>query len=189
MIIDIKGMVIERLQHFCQHNCSQVLPSNILLYRNGVSESQYTELMTLETPQITAARQQQLSQGYVSRNNLSKPRVTVIIVSKRHNTRFYATRMQDMVGWDSRTGGLKEDKAAWVTNTNLRPGLLVDTAITMPHLNNFYLHSHDAIKGMTKSTHYVVLQDDINLNKNSIYKIVSQPHRVPISSNTKRLTF
>ena len=46
-------------------------------------------------------------------------------------------------------------------NGNCKPGTLVDTAITSPYFQDFYLQSHDGIKGTAKSAHYFVLENEM----------------------------
>ena len=60
------------------------LPEKLLIYRDGVSEGQYQMVLDEELPKLRAAcesvyREQQL------------PRITLIVVGKRHHTRFYHT--------------------------------------------------------------------------------------------------
>lgn len=61
--------------------------------------------------------------------NHSLPKLTFIIVKKRHNTRFFAR--------DSNTGGM----------INVQPGTVVDTDIVHPEDFDFYLNSHAALQG------------------------------------------
>lgn len=57
------------------------------------------------------------------------PKLTFIIVKKRHNTRFFLQ--------DSNTGAMN----------NVQPGTVVDTDIVHPEGFDFYLNSHAAIQG------------------------------------------
>lgn len=50
-----------------------------------------------------------------------------------------------------------------VDNGNLRPGLLVEDVVTNPIPYNFFLQSHQAIKGTARSAHYHALHDDMGL--------------------------
>ena len=59
-------------------------PENLLIYRDGVSEGQYQMVLEEELPQLRAAC------GSVYRDQ-RLPRITLIIVGKRHHTRFYRT--------------------------------------------------------------------------------------------------
>jgi eukaryotic translation initiation factor 2C len=53
MINEMEAMVLERLQLYKKHN--QALPKRIIVYRNGVSESQFDYVLQHELPQIQRA--------------------------------------------------------------------------------------------------------------------------------------
>ncbi len=55
--------------------------------------------------------------------------MTLIVVKKRHNTRFFVH--------DPNTGNM----------VNVQPGTVVDTDIVRPESFDFYLNSHAAIQG------------------------------------------
>ncbi|XP_026685801.1 protein argonaute 11-like [Diaphorina citri] len=59
------------------------------------------------------------------------PKVTFLVVQKRHHTRFFPTSPSE--GDGSR-------------NNNVRPGTIVDTTITHPTDLDFYLVSHQSIQ-------------------------------------------
>ena len=59
-------------------------PDNILIYRDGVSESQYKTVLEEELKQIREACQA----IYGPR---PPPEITIVVVGKRHHTRFYPT--------------------------------------------------------------------------------------------------
>ena len=52
----------------------------------------------------------------------------------------------------------------------------------MPHYKNFYLQSHNAIKGTARSAHYVILADGGTLDFDQIKRVVSFLHdRFPLT--------
>lgn len=57
------------------------------------------------------------------------PKMTFVIVKKRHNTRFFFR--------DSATGAMN----------NVQPGTVIDTDIVHPEGFDFYLNSHAALQG------------------------------------------
>jgi eukaryotic translation initiation factor 2C len=59
-----------------------------------------------------------------------KPKVTFLVVQKRHHTRFFPTRKEDEDG----------------KNRNVPPGTVVDTQITHPIELDFFLVSHASIQ-------------------------------------------
>lgn len=71
-----------------------------------------------------------------------KPKITAIIVAKRHHVRFYPTDAAD-----------KDD---------CKSGTVVDSGVTNPVYTDFYLQSHDPPMGTAKLTHYFVLRNDID---------------------------
>lgn len=145
MVSDIKSMFLELLKMWKRRN-HEAFPENILIYRDGVSESQYAEVLRNELQPLRDAckdiyppqmKDQQL------------PRFTLIIVGKRHHTRFFpkpgANTTSDLKG-------------------NPEPGLIVDRDITSSREFDFFLQSHAAIQGTARPAHYVVLVDEIFTN-------------------------
>ncbi|KAE8354848.1 ribonuclease H-like domain-containing protein [Aspergillus coremiiformis] len=116
-------------------------PENILVYRDGISEGQYTKCMTEELPLIRKACREVYPKDMQAKN---LPRITIIIVSKRHQTRFYPTE------------GQTADK-----NGNTPPGTIVDRGITDPHCFSFFLQPHSAIHGTARNAFYFVILDEI----------------------------
>lgn len=113
------------------------LPTNILIYRDGVSEGQYLQVLKKELPRIRTA----CDDAYGAD---SKPDVTLIVSVKRHATRFFPTS-------DKHT-----DKSK-----NIKNGTVVDRGVTQARCWDFYLKSHVALKGTARPAHYVVLHDEI----------------------------
>ncbi len=144
MVSDIKSMFLDLLKIWKSRN-KDLYPENILIYRDGVSESQYDQVIRDELQPLrdTCAYQ------YPSQTKDKQlPRFTLIIVTKRHHTRFFPTPKPNPKTTSDRNG-------------NPEPGLLVDRTITNAHTWDFYLQSHAAIKGTARPAHYVVLVDEI----------------------------
>jgi hypothetical protein len=57
-------------------------PEKVIVYRDGVSESQYDQVVELELPDIRKALQTAFSDAK------QRPRITLMVVAKRHHTRF-----------------------------------------------------------------------------------------------------
>jgi Piwi domain len=57
-------------------------PENILVYRDGVSEGEYNRVIEQELPKLRAA--------------CEFPAFTIVIVVKRHHTRFYASEQHEL---------------------------------------------------------------------------------------------
>lgn len=53
------------------------------------------------------------------------------------------------------------------------PGTLFDSAITSPYFKDYYLQSHNGIKGTVKLAHYLPLVDEMGLKKTEFQDFVS----------------
>ncbi|KAI0849501.1 Piwi-domain-containing protein [Daldinia vernicosa] len=132
MVSELADMLHSRLLLWEKHN--KAYPKNILVYRDGVSEGQYETVLDQELPLLHEA----FTRIPVYRKKA--PRLTVIIVGKRHHTRFYAPGDEP---------------------SNPLPGTIVDRGVTEARYWDFYLQPHDAIKGTARPIHYFVLHDEI----------------------------
>ena len=130
-----------RLDLWAQRNGGR-LPDKIIVYRDGVSEGQYEQVIDEEL----AALKEACREPYHSSNDSSNmPRFTFIIVAKRHHTRFFPTAIEDA------------DQ-----NSNAKCGTVVDRGITQARDWDFYLQSHSVVQeGTARPAHYVVLHDEI----------------------------
>lgn len=116
-------------------------PENILVYRDGVSEDQYSKILAEELPLLRRA----CKETYPSEKTSSGlPRITIVIVNKRHHSRFFPTTTDDA------------DK-----NGNTPPGTLVDRGVTEPHCFSFFVQPHAARRGTAKTTFYFMALDEI----------------------------
>ena len=91
-------------------------PLAIIMYRDGVSESQFTQVLSHELLGMREACSQ-LQNDY-------KPSITFFCVQKRHHTRLFVQNPKDAV------------------RGNIPPGTIVDNTITHPTESDFYLCSH-----------------------------------------------
>lgn len=115
----------------------KALPEIILIYRDGVSEGQYLQVLEKELPRIRKA----CDDAYEID---SKPKFALVVSVKRHATRFFPTSETNT------------DKSK-----NIKSGTVVDRGVTQARCWDFYLKSHAALKGTARPAHYVVLHDDI----------------------------
>lgn len=147
-------MIEERLLVYCD-NMKNKLPENILFYRDGVSESQYGMVHDKEVQLIRDGCRAAGKKKGKGDNWL--PKITVIIVGKRHHTRFYPNPAKP-----------RESR-----KPNLEAGLVVDNHIVHPKQFSFYLQSHSSPQGTARSGHYVVIYDTYNYSPAVIQDIVS----------------
>ncbi|KAF3763126.1 Piwi-domain-containing protein [Cryphonectria parasitica EP155] len=138
MVSDLTEMLKQHLKNWLDLGHHSRYPENILVYRDGVSEGQYQRVLDEEVPLLRAA----CRETYPA--NGPQPSITVIIVGKRHHTRFYPTQTKDM------------DRGG-----NCKAGTVVDRGITEESFWDFYLQSHAVIQGTGRPAHYVVILDEI----------------------------
>lgn len=141
IIQDFKEILMKQLNYYREKNQNQ-LPTNILYYRDGVSEGQFKEAINVELKAMYEACNA-IQPGYGNR-----VKITMIVVQKRHHTRFFPGN-----------SGIGDSK-----NNNVPPGTIVDTEIVHPKEKQFFLVSHQSIQGVAKPTKYCVLRDDANIN-------------------------
>ncbi|KAI0144610.1 RNA interference and gene silencing protein [Xylariaceae sp. FL1272] len=139
MVQDLKGLLASRLRLWRQKNGS--FPKNILVYRDGVSEGQYNVVLDNELPALREACQELYKP---SDTTAGLPKITIVIVGKRHNARFYPTEPRD------------GDKGG-----NPVHGTVVDRQVTEARNWDFFLQSHTAIQGTARPAHYYVIYDQI----------------------------
>ncbi|KAG4066948.1 hypothetical protein HA402_007696 [Bradysia odoriphaga] len=139
IIQDFQQIIVEHLRFYLKKNGH--LPNKILYYRDGVSEGQFQQVMASEKMAMVRACNE-VEPGYEH-----KVKMTIIVVQKRHHTRFFPGKTE--IGRNDR-------------NNNVPAGTIVDTEITHPNENHFYLVSHQSIQGVSKPTKYCILLDEAN---------------------------
>ncbi|KAI0768207.1 Piwi domain-containing protein [Trametes elegans] len=145
MITDLQAMMEERLQLFRAKN-NNMLPTRILVYRDGVSEGQFSLVIREEMPLMKAAfaRFSTPQQAY-------NPKLTIVICGKRHHTRFFPT-----------------DAAHAAHDGNPKPGTVVDRGVTAVYEYDFFLQAHGGLQGTTRPTHYYVVRDEIGIGADQL---------------------
>jgi len=138
-------MLKERLVTWTRMN-KGALPKNIIVYRDGVSEGQYQAVLDQELPQFKKVFKDLYG------GPLKWPKLAIIVVGKRHHTRFYPTKVED----------------AAPRTFNPQPGTVVDRGVTDAVLYDFYLQAHDGLQGTTRPAHYVVIYDGLKLKANAL---------------------
>jgi len=144
MITELAAMMVERLNAFRQ--ATRRLPERILVFRDGVSEGQYEQVVEIEFPALL--------QGCREVDPKFRPKVTIAICGKRHHTRFYPTTEADA----DRT-------------SNTKAGTVVDKGVTTVYNFDFYLQAHAGLQGSVRPTHYVVVVDENKFGADEIQKL------------------
>jgi eukaryotic translation initiation factor 2C len=130
------GMIRELL--IAHYRSTGDKPHRILFYRDGVSEGQFSQVLLYEIDAIRMACKS-LQEGY-------QPRITFVVVQKRHHTRLFPADHNNRNSMDK--------------SGNILPGTVVDTSICHPSEFDFYLNSHAGIQGTSRPAHYHVLFDE-----------------------------
>jgi len=106
-----------------------------VVYRDGVSEGQFRQVIDSELMQLRRACMQ-IDPAF-------RPFLTFVTAQKRHNTKVFASNPKDA----DRSG-------------NVPSGTVVDTTICHPKEFDFFLESQGGLQGTSRPTHYKVLFDD-----------------------------
>jgi eukaryotic translation initiation factor 2C len=156
----VKERIIDWVKGSDYKSQSKSLPKNIIYYRDGVSDAQFLEVKNVELPQIERAfsdAMDELEREGLMNILIDRPtvKISALVCVKRHSVRFYPHKG-------------KEDG-----HGNCKPGTQVQSVVTSPYFNNFYLQSHAAIKGTALPAHYFVLRKDQDIEMNELRTLVS----------------
>ncbi|KAL1683603.1 Piwi domain-containing protein [Schizophyllum commune] len=128
----------------------RIFPARVVFYRDGISEGEFAQVAKGEVADFKAGVQKAVDELKAAEKalwskELESPQVTYIVVGKRHHVVFFPKTPQD---GDNRTG-------------NLPSGFVTDRGLDSPFAPDFFLQSHSAIQGTSRSSHYVILHDEI----------------------------
>jgi len=139
MVTALETMFLSRLRIWEKHN--KELPENIIIYRDGVSEGQYQQILDQELPLIRSACQQAYPPG---KTKSGFPKLSIIVCGKRHHTRFYPTQ-----------------EAEADRSSNCGPGTVVDRGVVEVRTWDFFLQPHACLQGTARPGHYYVVLDEV----------------------------
>uniref|UniRef100_S4PXK7 Argonaute 2 n=1 Tax=Pararge aegeria TaxID=116150 RepID=S4PXK7_9NEOP len=140
IIVDFENMMFDHLRIY--KNRQKCLPKKIFVFRDGVSEGQFAQVMNSELVAVHRA--------YARHDRVNKPEILFLLVQKRHHTRFFMGEQNPQ---------------------NVEPGTVVDTHIVHPKELDFYLVSHQAIKGTARPTRYHAVCNDGNIPANEVEQL------------------
>ncbi|CDF38945.1 Protein argonaute 2 (translation initiation factor eIF2C 2) [Chondrus crispus] len=145
-IQDFGAMVREVVHNFASRE--EFLPDNILIYRNGVADGQFAKVLSDELGPI---RDELNKLGPTLKMGPYNPKISFIVMQRGHHVRFEPIddSLRDLSG-------------------NCLPGTVVDSQVAHPTNFDFYLFSHNGIKGTSRPMRYTVLMDDINFTPDEI---------------------
>jgi len=141
---NINSILKPMIQSWVQNVGQGQFPKRIIYFRDGVSEGQYQHVLQQEVHDMKALLK-------TANPNLNIPFI-VIVGSKRHHVRFFPQQGD--------------------RNGNPLPGSLVESGVTHPFENDFYLNSHAAIKGTARPMHYHVLMNEPNASNEEIQTLI-----------------
>ncbi|GAB4836180.1 Protein argonaute-4 [Ancistrocladus abbreviatus] len=136
-----EGMIRELLIDFYTSSGKRK-PDQIIIFRDGVSESQFSQVLNIELEQINEACKF-LDEKW-------SPKFVVIVAQKNHHTKFFQANSPD----------------------NVPPGTIIDSKICHPRNNDFYMCAHAGMIGTTRPTHYHVLYDELGFSADDLQELV-----------------
>ncbi|CAI9277601.1 unnamed protein product [Lactuca saligna] len=136
-----EGIMRELLLDFYTSSAKRK-PDQIIIFRDGVSESQFNQVLNIELDQIIEACK--------FLDDKWNPKFLVIIAQKNHHTKFFQQGSPD----------------------NVQPGTVIDNKVCHPRNNDFYMCAHAGMIGTTRPTHYHVLYDEIGFSADDLQELV-----------------
>ncbi|XP_043467469.1 piwi-like protein Ago3 [Leptopilina heterotoma] len=125
------------------HQKNGFYPDRIFLYRDGVGDGQLEVVTKYEVKQLLSAFSL-ISTDY-------SPKLTIIIVQKRINTRILAIQQREL--------------------ENPPPGTIVDSDVTKRNYYDFYLISQHVGRGTVSPTHYIIIHDSANMKTDHLQRL------------------
>ncbi|KAK6134690.1 hypothetical protein DH2020_031615 [Rehmannia glutinosa] len=117
-------------------------PAQVIVFRDGVSESQFAQVLNIELDQIIKAYQ------HLGESDI--PKFTVIVAQKNHHTKLFQASAAE----------------------NVPSGTVVDTKIVHPRNYDFYMCSHAGMIGTSRPAHYHVLFDEIGFSPDDLQNLI-----------------
>jgi len=151
VIKDMQDIMYSHFIAFAKAN--EMFPKRILIFRDGVSEGQFAVIRKYELRDVKAAVDQVRASGGPNAQTWS-PTITMVLVQKRHHTRFSPADPHD------------GDKSQ-----NVPAGTVVDSQICSPHHFDFYLQSQAGLQGTSRPAHYHVVHDENSLSPDQVQNI------------------
>jgi aubergine-like protein len=139
---EITGLLREALRNAIRNYMSDndnTAPRRIIIFRDGVSDSQIPIVLETEVRQIKST----LQEMHISREISQEPKLCFIVVNKRVNARFYG-----------QAGGQ-------VSNPPV--GVCIDSDVTKENGYDFFIVTTKTNQGVVSPTHFNVVFDDTSL--------------------------
>lgn len=145
--------IIDALKHcFCEtlrqyYEINHTLPERIVVYRDGVGDGQLNTVADHEVEQLRGS----LGMFDAMAGGKYDPKLTIVVVSKRINTRFVMQSRKMLM--------------------NPPPGTVVDHTATRPNWPDFYLVSQHVLQGTVSPTHYIVINGHKELKPDHLQRL------------------
>uniref|UniRef100_A0A803LTC2 Argonaute 4 n=1 Tax=Chenopodium quinoa TaxID=63459 RepID=A0A803LTC2_CHEQI len=137
------GIIRELLEEFYKSSRPPVKPSQVIVFRDGVSELQFKQVLNIEFEQIL--------QACTALDESWSPKFTIIIAQKNHHTKFFQQeRPKD----------------------NVPPGTVVDSKVCDPRYYDFYMCAQNGMIGTSRPTHYHVLLDQNAFTADELQELI-----------------
>ncbi|XP_061205616.1 piwi-like protein 2 [Neopsephotus bourkii] len=130
----------DALQHF--HEMNHCLPRKIVLFRDGVADSQLDTVLRYEIPQLH--RCLETFESYA-------PGLLVLVVQKQHSTNLYVPAGEQLAAPP--------------------PGTVLDHTITSSQWQEFFLLAHHSQQGCSIPTRYICLLNTANLSPEHVQRL------------------
>ncbi|CAK9184081.1 unnamed protein product [Ilex paraguariensis] len=117
-------------------------PAHIIVFRDGVSESQFNQVLNYELDQMIKA--------YQHLGEVDVPKFTVIVAQKNHHTKLFQAG----------------------ANENVPPGTIVDTKVVHPRHYDFYMCAQAGMIGTSRPAHYHVLLDEMGFSPDDLQNLI-----------------
>nr|XP_043628262.1 LOW QUALITY PROTEIN: protein argonaute 16-like [Erigeron canadensis] len=136
-----KGMMRELLLEFYRTSNNRK-PTQIIVFRDGVSESQFNQVINIELDQMIKA--------YQYLDGVDVPKFTVIVAQKNHHTKLFQANGPE----------------------NVPPGTVVDSKVVHPRNYDFYMCTQPGLIGTSRPAHYHVLIDEIGFSPDALQSLI-----------------
>lgn len=135
------GMMSELLLEFYQTS-NKRKPTQIIVFRDGVSESQFDQVLNYELDQMIKA--------YQYLGEVDVPKFTVIVAQKNHHTKLFQANGPE----------------------NVPSGTVVDNKVVHPRYYDFYMCTQPGMIGTSRPAHYHVLLDEIGFSPDALQNLI-----------------
>ncbi|KAF2220007.1 Piwi domain-containing protein [Elsinoe ampelina] len=124
-------------------------PKHIYYFRDGVSEGQFASVLNQEVRDMKAIIK--------TVNPKADVKFVVIIATKRHHVRMFPN---------------PQDQSSSDKNGNPLPGTVIETAVTHPYENDWFMCNHVALKGTARPTHYHCLVNEPGISNEDLMTLI-----------------